>query len=391
VLPPEFYGKLKQLGGPDGPLGFPTSDVIADPTNSGQMVNFQNGILAGRETIDLRHCKHHFGPPTTCPKTIYVFEVHGPIFRKYAKLGGTGSFLGYPISDQTPAVNGGQFNDFANGTIYVAANAPEAFEVHGGIRDYYRAAGGPSSVYGYPATDETPSYEAGSYNDFQGGSVLWQPNLGAHGVTGAIWAKYIEARTDPSDDPSQGKPSGRFLTWRLGYPIAEAERLSDGGLLVRFEYGGILWSPQTGAHSMWGAMFTKYWARHQVFAPPPPAGGATSVPPAATEVVPAGGYPTDDYQMARDAGGQGLGYFVPLQHGIATFIGGAPDAYYLDGLEYTTYADKGSFWGCLGFPTSDLTSEYDGKAYVREFQHGELSMMPNYFGTGRTVYGVQCK
>jgi len=398
VLSAIFYGKLKQLGGPAGPLGFPTSDVTSDPSNGGQIVNFQNGIMIGR--TDNSQCLNNAFIIGHLPKPqcFVVHEVHGAIFAKYAKFGGATSFLGYPLTDQTSASNGGQFNDFDNGSIYRAANSPEAFEVHGGIRDYYRNAGGPSSVYGYPASDETKGFDAGTYNDFQGGGIYWAPNIGTYGLTGAIWLKYIETRKDPSDDPSTGPQSPRFLTWRLGYPTANVETLAEGGLLANFQYGAILWSAQTGAHSVYGPMFTKYWSQHLVIVPAPNPRVATNLngtplpPSPPQDAVPPAGYPTADYDMARDSSGQALGWVTALQHGVVTYLDGAPDAYYIDGREYATYAGSNAYRGCLGFATSDQKPMYNAKEWVREFQHGELWVIPNDYGVpGNTDYFVQCK
>ena len=87
-----------------------------------------------------------------------------------------------------------------------------------------------------------------------------------------------------------------------------------------------------------------------------------------------------------------LGFFTQLQHGIATYVPGAPDAYYLDGIEYTTYANNGGVLSCLGFPISDQQPMFNAKELVRYFQHGELWVVPNDFGIpGNTTTSVKCK
>lgn len=67
-----------------------------------------------------------------------------------------------------------------------------AFEVHGEIGVHYRALGGSGSVLGYPTTDETGTPDGiGRYNHFQSGSIYWTPSTGAHEVHGLIrsfWA-----------------------------------------------------------------------------------------------------------------------------------------------------------------------------------------------------------
>jgi hypothetical protein len=53
----------------------------------------------------------------TGPRAGQAFEVHGCIFKLYQSLGGTGSWLGFPISDEYD-VEGGRRSDFENGFIF---------------------------------------------------------------------------------------------------------------------------------------------------------------------------------------------------------------------------------------------------------------------------------
>ena len=74
----------------------------------------------------------------------------------------------------------------------VLGSAAGAFEVHGEIGVHYRALGGSGSVLGYPTTDETGTPDGfGRFNHFQAGSIYWTPGTGAHEVHGlirAFWA-----------------------------------------------------------------------------------------------------------------------------------------------------------------------------------------------------------
>lgn len=71
-------------------------------------------------------------------------------------------------------------------------SADGAFEVHGEIGMHYRALGGSGSVLGYPTTDEMGTPDGiGRFNHFQAGSVYWTPSTGAHeahGLIRAFWA-----------------------------------------------------------------------------------------------------------------------------------------------------------------------------------------------------------
>lgn len=155
--------------------------------------------------------------------------VYGAIYEKYLELGGEGSFLGYPLTDEKAAAdNAGRFNHFEGGSIYWSV-ATGAHEVHGEIRDKWTQTGWESGILGYPMTDETSTLDGiGRFNHFQHGSIFWTPELGAHEVHGSIrdhWAK---------------------LGWErsyLGYPELDEKDWMEGsmvkGRISRFQRGTI--------------------------------------------------------------------------------------------------------------------------------------------------------
>lgn len=76
----------------------------------------------------------------------------------------------------------------------VLGSSAGAFEVHGEIGVHYRALGGSGSVLGYPTTDETGTPDGvGRFNHFQAGSIYWTPGTGAHEVHGLIRAFWAAA------------------------------------------------------------------------------------------------------------------------------------------------------------------------------------------------------
>jgi uncharacterized protein with LGFP repeats len=98
---------------------------------------------------------------------------------KYAALGGLGGFLGHP-QDETGTPDGiGRFNDFEGGSIYWTPQTG-AHEVHGDIRNHWASIGWENSFLRYPVSDERPD-GAGRFSMFQGGSIHWTPD-GAIGV-----------------------------------------------------------------------------------------------------------------------------------------------------------------------------------------------------------------
>ena len=125
----------------------------------------------------------------------------------------------------------GRVRDFRHGSIYWT---PEhgAFEVHGDIRVKWARCGGHGGFLGYPVTDELACGPGnGRFNHFEGGSIYWRPDLGAHEVHGQIrdlWAQH-------------GWQAGR-----LGYPVSDVRGTPERRGST-FERGTITWTPQTGA------------------------------------------------------------------------------------------------------------------------------------------------
>jgi hypothetical protein len=154
----------------------------------------------------------------------------GAIDAEYQALGGCGSFLGVPITDEQGTPDGvGRYSVFQNGSIYWSPPT-DAHEVHGMIRDKWSDTGWEAGILGYPITDETPTPDGvGRYNVFERGSIYWTPALGAHEVHGRI------------------RDEWKVLGWEagsLGYPISDEYATSDGRA-NDFEHGSILWHAST--------------------------------------------------------------------------------------------------------------------------------------------------
>jgi hypothetical protein len=155
-----------------------------------------------------------------------------PIDEKYLALGGGASFLGQPEIGERITPDGiGRFRHFQGGSIYWHPDTG-AHEVHGAIRGKWTELGWEKGFLGYPVTDELTTPDgAGRFNHFQGGSIYWHPNTGAHEVHGAIRAKWAELGWETS---------------RLRYPISDEEAASGEVRVSRFQRGEIRWHPSTG-------------------------------------------------------------------------------------------------------------------------------------------------
>ena len=125
----------------------------------------------------------------------------------------------------------GRVRDFEHASIYWTREHG-AFEIHGDIRIHYGRKGGHRGFLGYPVTDETGTPDGvGRFNHFEGGSIYWTPQLGAHEVHGAIRNEW------------------QRLGWErsfLRYPTSD-ERDMPGGRVSLFEGGKIEWTPSGGA------------------------------------------------------------------------------------------------------------------------------------------------
>jgi uncharacterized protein with LGFP repeats len=160
---------------------------------------------------------------------------------KYASLGGAAGFLGAAQTPELTTPNGlGSYRHYAGGSIYWKHVFPFAFEVHGLIRDKWASLTWENSFLGFPTSDETPvAGGRGRANTFEGGTISWTPNTGAHEVHGAINARWV----------ALGREGG------LGFPLTDELVTPDTrGRYNHFENGSIYWAPTTGAHEVTGSI-----------------------------------------------------------------------------------------------------------------------------------------
>jgi hypothetical protein len=123
------------------------------------------------------------------PRPAMAEAAFEPISRKYAQLGGSRGFLGEPTSITRTAPDGvGKYRHFAGGSIYWHPTTG-AHEVHGAIRAHWQRLGAEGSSLGYPLTDELPTPEGkGRFNDYQHGSIVFFPGVGARVYRSHNWA-----------------------------------------------------------------------------------------------------------------------------------------------------------------------------------------------------------
>ena len=180
-------------------------------------------------------------------EAIQVSDTTQWIRDKYQQVGGPAGFWGYPVTSESGTPDGvGRFSHFQNGSIYWTPQTG-AHEVHGAIQAEWASLGWERSILGYPVTDQSvPTTdlaipETGSaFNNFQGGTIDWTPETGAHEVGGAILARWMQLGAQNSF---------------LGFPIGDETDNPDnqftgaGARYSLFQGGFISWTNLTGANA----------------------------------------------------------------------------------------------------------------------------------------------
>jgi uncharacterized protein with LGFP repeats len=253
-------------------------------------------------------------------------------------------------------------------------------------------AGDPRSKFGRSLTLEYP-VAGGKCQDYVRGVICWSPATGAHSVIGEIYKRYKAAggaagalglpTTDEKGTPDgvgrynhftgsggssiywtpttgahsvQGAIRSKWaaLGWEtgLGYPTTDEKVSPDGvGRYSHFSGAGgtsIYWSPKTGAHYVLGAIRAKWGAL----------GWETGL-----------GYPTTDEKGAAD----GVGRYQHFSGGAGNSIFWSPKtgAHYVLGAIRAKWASLGWERSRLGYPTRDEYSVSVGRA--SDFQRGRLT------------------
>ncbi|MCB9412117.1 MAG: hypothetical protein H6525_04615 [Actinobacteria bacterium] len=193
----------------------------------------------------LRYFINSRGPIYWSPLTSGPYPVYGAILSRYQALGMESSILRLPTSaEMNAAVPGSRVNTFQGGRIYWSP-ATGAHEVYGAILGQYSSLGAETSVLGLPRTGELSGRVPGSRaNVFARGAIYWSSTTGAHEVYGAILGRYwaMGGETSPLGLPTSGEVSGRV----------------PGSRVNTFTGGAIYWSPATGAHDVYGAIYQTY-------------------------------------------------------------------------------------------------------------------------------------
>ncbi|MFY0523391.1 LGFP repeat-containing protein [Archangium gephyra] len=216
VLQGDIKVKYDAVNGPVL-LGACRAGELATPDGVGRFNHFERGSIYWTQALG-------------------AHVVLGSIHDRWEALNWEKGVLGYPITDELTTPDGvGRYNHFERGSIYWT-QATGAWEVHGLIREKWKALGWETSPLGYPITGEMKTPDGvGRYNHFRKGtiegSIYWTQVTGAWAVYGAIREKW------------------KSLGWEnsaLGYPVSD-EYAVTGGRESEFQKGFITYDSTTGA------------------------------------------------------------------------------------------------------------------------------------------------
>lgn len=222
--------RWRELGAESGYLGFPTSEVVpgTDVRAEGFFAHFQGGSIywsppsqfGDLVTGVLSVAGAAFGTLTVAdptlpaatsgsvgPRALGMSLETAPTAQGLARtavamaaLDAGGAAIDGRISlDLQPGID-------LNRPIFQSSAG--SFEMHGAIREKYLALGGEASILGYPRTDESGTPDGrGRYNHFQGGSIYWTADTGAHEVHGLLRDRWSALGWERNP--------------QLGYPISD--------------------------------------------------------------------------------------------------------------------------------------------------------------------------
>ncbi|MFW5469396.1 N-acetylmuramoyl-L-alanine amidase [Knoellia sp. CPCC 206435] len=152
---------------------------------------------------------------------------------------------GAPVADER-VIAGGTRTDFARSVSVIGVDAlGRAHSVHGAIRTYWDARGGPASPRGMPTGPMSQPTTNGWLQSFTDGQIHYTGKTGGRSVVGGILTGLWQL----------GGPAGR-----LGYPTAE-QSATNGGTSQRFQGGRLWWHSTTSAHATFGAIDAHYVSR----------------------------------------------------------------------------------------------------------------------------------
>jgi uncharacterized protein with LGFP repeats len=384
----EIHGPIRDLwlsqGGFSNPMGLPETSVLSTPDGTGQYSLLENGAICytsayGAHTVspglildlwsrhvdtlgvaisDVAQSPNDWGVFDQNFQTGLVFtslnvngvyvaqEIHGPIWQKWAGLGGIDSDLGAPLTGVQTTANGlGTYVDFEGGSIF-CTDANGADVLRGAVNDKYHLMGAEVSYLGFPLTDTVATRDgSGLWAQFDSGYIFSSPGAGTYSIQAVMWDKWADYNWDMGV---------------LGCPTRDTVVNADGTRYNDFQHGTIFWSPWHGAHELDGYVWDKWNSLGR-----PRYLGSPS---------------TDTFVTFR-----GTGRFANFDNGA--IFASSSGTYEVHGDIYDKWASTGYELGALGYPTSDEMDAPGSVIGISYFQGGEIDRVLG-FTVARVGFGA---
>jgi hypothetical protein len=183
-------------GAEGGPLGFPVTGTVVSRDRLGLVNRFQRGRISYHPSLG-------------------TFVLTGDIATRFAAASGEDGPLGFPISDSTPTVSGrGWFARFQHGRASQLGSS-EVLLTHDVIAEAYERAEAEDGPLGFPNAPEQ-TIPGGRGQTFENGRISYSPSTGAHWLSRAIAARYVELGAESSTlgFPTQDETDARAWPWK---------------------------------------------------------------------------------------------------------------------------------------------------------------------------------
>jgi hypothetical protein len=194
--------------------------------------------------------------PSTCAHLTY-----GAIFRKYDEYNRHQGFLGFPTTDHLPTpTRPGAYQHFQGGSVYWSADSG-AHIIRGALRDAWAAKGWENSDLGFPTTDEILSLgRTWAAQRFQGGNLSWSKHTG-------VQPGFIEGLEELTDRCSGDVILSNHLqgSYRTGLLLSRTPALSGDGRyspwsrIFKIDNREFRWHCRSTASSFWASLDPGTW------------------------------------------------------------------------------------------------------------------------------------
>lgn len=162
AAPPTLYGpihdKYWSLGGPASYLGQRTTGVLPTAAANGYFADFQGGRILYRDL----------------PNVTQPYVVRGAILGRFFADGAVRG-VGYPASDESAGAGATRFSRFEQGSIYWSPTTGAHLVRNGVIGTEWAAQKWENGALGDPTTEEGAADNGGFYQSFQRGAIYVDP------------------------------------------------------------------------------------------------------------------------------------------------------------------------------------------------------------------------